>query len=154
MHCQHCHQKMSKMRTIIFFIASITCFACIEKNRIHVLVEEIFLSEYVSSHLKNIDKDLKFEVVDVHNILNEDSALQIGRHRTVVRRDQDILEKIKRITFLNENENLLLLSKKDLSNDEFEIFIYHPNSGLIITNRIKVKNQRNYEIIDQELGDI
>lgn len=147
-------QKINSMRKIVFLAICIFYFACSNRNSIHDLVEEVISSEMVFGQLYNIDKDMKFHIIDVHDILNKRATLQIGNNRVKVKRDQNILKKIRSITFLNKNKNLLLLSKKYLTKDEFEIFIYHPNSGMIVTNKIKVNRGKSYKITSQELGDI
>ncbi len=140
-------------KSLLLFLCFFILTGCLKFDSDRELVESILESNLVFKELQKISPNLKLEFIDVHNFMNPNVRLRYNEFETIVKRDEDILNKIGRIDFISSNERLILITYKELSTSEFNIFIYHPNSGMIITNKIRRKGER-YEIVEQEIGDL
>lgn len=141
------------MKFILFVLFVFNNQACKKVDSTTKLLENILSTELVSDQLHIIKNDMDLEFVDVLNILPEGAVLMFDNTEIIVERDSRILKKIDRYDFVRENKRLILITQKILSESEFYIYIYHPNSGMIVTNKIRQKG-KSYEIIDQEIGDL
>lgn len=153
-HCQQFPKKTNmNIKSLFLFLFLFILTGCFQFDSDKELVENVLESNLVFEELKKISPDLKLKFIDVHNFLNPNLRLEYNEFETIVKRDTDILNKINRYDFINSNKRLILITYRELSASEFNIFIYHPNSGMIITNKIRRKGDR-YEILDQEIGDL